>query len=260
MSARGLTRGIINMFHNKVVVVTGGTKGIGKSIVVEFLKRNADVVVIYSTDDASAKQLEESFRMSQRRKLFFYKGTILDVNFLKMVFRDIEAHFGKLDVLVNNAGINKDSLFLDMDQQDWEKVITTNIKGTLNSCLLASDLMKKSSFASHIVNISSISGIFGRSAQANYSCSKGAIIGMTKLLAKKFAHYPIFVNTVVPGLIRTEMAGNMPEDKINEIINATILRRIGEPDEIAKVVVSLVSGDFSYVSGTCIKVDGGYSR
>ncbi len=248
------------MFTNKVIVVTGGTKGIGRCIALEFLKRSAQVIVVYSNDDIAAKKMEESLPAPQRERLILYKGSIKDTDFLRMIFKDIETRFGKLNILINNAGINKDNLFLDMEKDDWGSVITTNIKGTLNASLMAAEIMKKSAESNYIINISSISGVFGRAGQANYACSKGAIIGITKLLAKKFAQYSIFVNAVVPGLMRTEMIEDMPEDKISEIINTTILRRVGEPEEISKVVLCLVSGDFSYVSGTCIKVDGGYSK
>lgn len=248
------------MLTNRVVVVTGATKGIGKSIALEFLKVNAQVIGIYSRDDSAAEKVREGLPENQLKKLTFYRGSIEDVAFLERVFKDIEAKFGKLNILVNNAGINKDSLFMEMTEKVWNSVITTNIKGTLNAALLAAEIMKKSTESSFIINLSSISGIFGRAGQANYACSKGAIIGITKLLAKKYSQYPIFVNAVVPGLIRTDMSKIMTEDKILEITKATILKRIGEPQEIAKVIRALVSGDFSYVSGTCIKVDGGYSR
>ena len=248
------------MLTNRVVVITGATKGIGKSIVLEFLKANALVIGIYSQDDRAAEKVRESLPANQLKNFILYRGSIEDTAFLARVFQDIEEKFGQLNILVNNAGINKDSLFMEMTQEAWNNVITTNIKGTLNAGLLAAEIMKKSADSSFIINLSSISGIFGRAGQANYACSKGAIIGITKLLAKKYSQYPIFVNTVVPGLIRTEMSKAMTEDKVSEITNATILKRIGEPQEIAKVIRSLVSGDFSYVSGTCIKVDGGYSR
>ena len=245
---------------NKTIIVTGGTKGIGKSIVLEFLKQKAQVIAVYSKDDISAQKMKDDLSESDRNRFFLYKGSIEDVDFLRNFFKDIEAKFGKLNVLINNAGINKDGLFLDMEEDDWNSVMATNLKGTLNMSLFASEIMKKSTGPSHIINISSISGVFGRAGQANYACSKGAIIGMTKLLAKKFAEYSIFVNAIVPGLIRTDMMEDMPEEKIEEISNATILKRFGEPEEVAKTALFLVSGDFSYVSGTCIKVDGGYSK
>jgi 3-oxoacyl-[acyl-carrier protein] reductase len=248
------------MLPNKIIAVTGGTRGIGKSVVLEFLKQKAQVVAVYSQDGAAAERIKENLSDDQRKRLLLCKGSIKDIGFLQGLFKDVEAKFGKLDILVNSAGINKDNLFLDMEEGDWNDVVATNVKGTLNACLLASEIMKKSTGPSYIVNISSISGVFGRAGQANYACSKGAIIGITKLLAKKLAKYNIFVNTVVPGLIRTEMITSMPEEKITEITNATILKRIGEPEEVAKTISFLVSGNFSYVSGTCIRVDGGYSK
>lgn len=248
------------MFTNKIVVVTGGTKGIGKSIVLEFLKRGAQVIAIYSRDYMAAEDLKGHLSQEERNRISFYKGSVEDIGFMKGLFQEIEAKFGKLNILVNNAGINRDNLFLDMEEDDWNSVMATNLKGTLNMSLFAAELMKKSTEPSYIVNISSISGVFGRAAQANYACSKGAIIGMTKLLAKKFVKDRIFVNAVVPGLIRTDMSKNISQEKIEEIVRATVLKRMGEAEEIAKTVAFLVSGDFSYVSGTCIKVDGGYLK
>lgn len=248
------------MFTHKMVVVTGGTKGIGKSIVLEFLKRGAQVMAVYSRDHRAAEDLKGHLSQEERNRISFYKGSVEDRDFMRGLFQEIEAKFGNLNVLVNNAGINRDNLFLDMDEDDWNSVMATNLKGTLNMSLLAAELMKKSTEPSYIVNISSISGVFGRAAQANYACSKGAIIGMTKLLAKKFAQDRIFVNVVVPGLIRTDMSKNISQEKIEEIVRATVLKRMGEAEEIAKTVLFLVSGNFSYVSGACIKVDGGYLK
>src|SRR3989338_1610157 len=248
------------MLTNKTIIVTGGTKGIGKSIVLEFLKHGAHVIAVYSKDNIAAERMKDHLSEDEQNRLFLYKGSINDVGFIKGLLKEIEAKFGRLNVLINNAGINRDNLFLDMEEDDWNSVMATNLKGTLNMSLFAAEIMKKSTEPSYIINISSISGVFGRAGQANYDCSKGAIIGMTKLLAKKFAEHSIFVNAIVPGLIRTDMMEDMPEEKIEEISNATILKRLGEPQEVAKTALFLVSGDFSYVSGACIKVDGGYLK
>lgn len=248
------------MFTDKIVVVTGGTRGIGQSIVLEFLKQGGRVIVVYSKDQAAAEKMKDRLSEDQRNRLFLYKGSIHDTDFVKWLFKEIETRFGRVNILINNAGINRDRLFLDMEEDDWNSVMTTNLKGTLNMSLLASELMKKSPDTSYIINLSSISGVFGRAAQANYACSKGAIIGMTKLLAKKLAHDRIFVNAVVPGLIRTEMSENISQEKVEEITGAAVLKRIGEAEEIAKTITFLVSGDFSYVCGACIKVDGGYLK
>ena len=248
------------MLTNKIVVITGGTKGIGKSIVLEFLKHGAQVIAVYSKDDAAVEKVKDHLSESERNRLVFYKGSIQDTDFIQGLFKELETKFGRLNILINNAGINKDRLFLDMEEDNWNSVMATNLKGTLNMSLFAAELMKKSTETGYIVNISSISGVFGRAAQANYACSKGAIIGITKLLAKKFAKDRIFVNAVVPGLIRTEMSKNVSQEKVEEIIRATVLKRIGEAEEVAKTVLFLVSGDFFYVSGACIKVDGGYLK
>ena len=248
------------MFKDKVIIVTGGTKGIGRSIVLEFLSQGARVITVYASDDVAAGKMKEGLSLDEQGRFFLYRGSIEDLNFIRILFQNIEAKFGQLNILVNNAGVNQDRLFLDMEESDWNKVITTNIKGTFHMSLLAADLMKRSVQPSHIVNIASISGIFGRAGQANYACSKGAVMGMTKLLAKRFARDDIFVNAIVPGLIRTDMAERMPLEKIEEITHATVLKRMGDPEEVAKVVLFLASGGFSYVSGACFKVDGGYLK
>lgn len=245
------------MLANKIILVTGGTKGIGKSIVLEFLKHGACVIAVYAKDQIAAHHMRNNLSANEQDRLFLYQGFIEETDFIQKLFRSIEMKFGRLDILINNAGTNKDLLFLDMEEDDWNNVVTTNLKGTLNASLLAAEMMKKSQGPSYIINISSISGVFGRAGQANYACSKGAIIGITKLLAKKFVKNNIFVNAVVPGLIRTEMIKGMSDEKMEEISNATILKRLGEPNEVAKTVLFLVGGNFSYVSGACIKVDGG---
>lgn len=248
------------MFTDKVIIVTGGTKGIGKSIVLEFLKQNANVITIYSKEDDALQKMKEGLSVEAVDKFFAYKGSISDIIFLSSFFQKVKTKFGKIDVLVNNAGINRDSLFLDMSEDDWNIVININVKGTLNMSLLASEIMKESTERGFIINISSISGVFGRVGQANYACSKGAIIGITKLLAKKLAKYNINVNAVIPGLIRTVMTDVTSEEKNNEIIEATILKRIGEPEEVAKAVLCLAGEVSSYISGTCIKIDGGFLK
>ena len=248
------------MFLNRVILVSGGTKGIGKSIVKEFLGQHAQVISIYSKDESAAEKLKAEVSNIELENLTLYKGSICDLKFLGFLMQEIQAKFGRLDILVNNAGITKDALFLEMHDDEWDAVISTNVKGTINLSLLAAKLLIKSQGKSHIINISSISGIFGRAGQANYACSKGAIIGLTKLLAKMDTQFNIQVNTVIPGLIEPEMVKNLNEEKISEVLHASILKRMGTAEEIAKVVMFLASDASSYISGTCIKVDGGFLK
>jgi 3-oxoacyl-[acyl-carrier protein] reductase len=248
------------MLTDKVALITGGTKGIGRSIVELFLANSAHVITTYSKDDVAAKTLSEELEKKYPKKIEIHKGSVLDIGFIQNLLQKVKNTFGKLDILVNNAGITRDSLFLETSKEAWRDVLATNMGGTLNFSILASDLMKKTNGFSHIINITSISGIFGRSGQAHYACSKGAIIGATKLLAKKYRDLHIRVNSLSPGLIATEMVDTLSEEKYSEVVNATILKRIGHPDEVAKTALFLASENSSYISGTCVRVDGGFLK
>ena len=244
---------------NKIVLITGGTKGIGKSITLEFLKQGAKVIALYTNDEKNAKKLLKSLKKEQKANLFLYKGSITDSKFLKTLFTDIKLKFKKLDILINNAGIHNDDLIISMPIEKWKTVIKTNIKGTYLTSLLAKDLLATKDL-SHIINISSISGVYGRSGQTNYATSKGAIIGLTKLFAKIYAPLNINVNTIVPGLIETEMLSNLNKSKLDEILDLTNLKRLGTTTEIAKAVLFLCCDDASYINASTLTIDGGFIK
>jgi NAD(P)-dependent dehydrogenase (short-subunit alcohol dehydrogenase family) len=256
-------------FKNKIVLVSGGTKGIGRSICLEFLKQGATVLAIYSSDETAVSEMKKL----APKNLFFYKGSIADILFLKKMFTEIKSKFGGLDVLVNNAGINRDGLFFDMQKDAWHDVMEVNVKGTFLMSLLASECLKNTNFANlkifekfkkqkkaYIVNISSIAGVYGNVGQANYSTSKGAIIGMTRLFAKKYFDLNINVNCLIPGLIETEMIQSMPKEKVEQMASIVTMKRLGKPEEIAKTVLFLSSEDSSYMTGTSVFVDGGFLK
>lgn len=246
-------------FRDKVVLVTGGSKGIGKSICLEFLKRGAKVISVYSSDDSSANAFLDELN-DLRENLIFFKGSVVDKVFLKSMFDEVKKRFFKLDVLVNNAGITRDSLFLNMSKDDWQKVIDINIKGTFLTSLLALDLIKKEVGRSYIVNLSSVSGVYGNIGQVNYSTSKGAVIGMTKVFAKKYSEYNINVNCIVPGLIDTEMMNTIPQAKLIQMTDILTIKRLGRPEEIANSIMFLCSKSADYMTGSSIFVDGGFLK
>ncbi len=247
-------------FRNKIVVLTGGTGGIGKAICKEFLSEGAKVIFIYSSNDLSAKNLKNSLPGELQKNLFFYKGSVADLEFVKYFFQDLESNFPKLDILINCAGINIDKLFLEMETNDWTKVLDTNLRGTFLMNFFAKNLLQKTEEKSYIVNFSSISGVFGRSGQANYAMSKGGIIGLTKLFAKKYVAQNTNVNCVAPGLIKTEMLDNMPTEKINEILDFTIQKKMGETIDVVNLVKFLCSGKADYITGNCLRLDGGFCK
>ena len=260
-------------FKDKIVLVSGGTKGIGRSISLEFLKHGAKVLAIYSSDEEAKDELLQIVPRNFRENLFFFKGSIADIEFLKTMFETIKSKFGRLDILVNNAGINRDSLFFDMTQKDWEEVININVKGTFLMSLFAGECLKKTglknlkifqNFTNHeksqIVNISSVSGVYGNVGQANYAASKGAVAGMTQVFARKYFDWNINVNCVIPGLIETDMMLDMPKEKVEQMASILTMKRLGKPGEVAKAVMFLCSENASYMTGSSLFVDGGFLK
>lgn len=247
-------------FKDKIVLVSGGTKGIGRSISLEFLKRDAKVLAIYSKDDSALKDMNILIPEKYKNNIFYFKGSIADKNFLEKLFKEIKEKFFKIDFLINNAGINKDNLFLEMTETEWLEIFDVNLKGTYLMSFFANKLLKrnKNEDGSCIVNISSISGVYGKAGQVNYSTTKGGILGMTKFFANKYAEDNIRVNAVIPGLIETEFINDMKNDNISEILNFVSLKRLGKPEEVANVVLFLCSKYSSYINGSSIFVDGGF--
>lgn len=247
-------------FSNKIVLITGGTKGIGKEVAIDFLLNGAKVFVIYSNDENKKNLFLEEIREKYYKlinNIFFYKGDISDINFARSVFDEINKKFKKLDVLVNNAGINRDNLFLEMTLEEWEKVLNVNVKGTYIFTMLAKELLVKGENAK-VINISSISGIYGKAGQVNYSVSKGCIIGITKYFANKFIENSINVNVIVPGLVETDFTKNLDENKAKEIVSFVSMKRMGKPSEIKDVIMFLASKQSNYINGKEILVDGGF--
>lgn len=233
--------------NNKVVIVTGGTSGIGYATVECLSKAGA---IVY----ACARR-ETSFDLEN---VFYHQLDVTDPASCEKLFNDVVAEHGKIDVLVANAGITGDALTAKMTEDAFDSVINTNLKGVFNLVKLVGPYMEKQGWGS-IVTVSSIVGEYGNIGQANYAASKAGLIGMSKSWAKEFARkgVPVRVNVIAPGYILTDMVKTVPEHLLAQFAGQTMLKRLGEPDEVAKVIKFLASDDASYITGTVIDVNGG---
>src|SRR5512133_3869910 len=241
--------------ENKVAVVTGASRGIGRAIAEVLAKAGADVVC----GDRLEKQAEETAAqvaaVSGRRT----SGCLVDVADHKSAQEFIACaleNFGKVDILVNNAGITRDNLMMRIDEKDWDAVLTTNLKGAYNCCKAAVRPMMKQRYG-RIINITSVVGLSGNAGQNNYSASKAGLIGFTKSLAKELGSRNITVNAVAPGYITTALTNVLSDEYRQAAIKATPMGRLGTPEDIAAAVAFLVSDQASFITGQVLSVDGG---
>jgi len=239
------------MSENKVALVTGGSRGIGKACALELAKAGFDVVINYIGNEEAANATVSELKELGSNS-FAAKFDVTNKEAVEAGVADVMEKFGKIDVLVNNAGITKDGLFIRMSQENWEAVINTN----LNSAFYVSNpvvkiMMKQRSGA--IINMASISGVFGNAGQANYSAAKAGLIGFTKSLAKEVGSRGIRVNAVAPGFINTDMTKDL---KLDGLVEHIPLRRLGEVSDIAKTV-KFLAVDADYITGQVIQIDGG---
>lgn len=243
------------MEEKKVVFVTGGSRGIGKAISLKYAENGYNVVINYVSTNTDIEKLEKEFKEKGAESLIL-KADVSKVEEVENVVNKAIERFGKIDVLVNNAGVTKDGLLLRMKEEDFDKVIEINLKGTfITTKSVLPYMMKKRD--GKIINLSSVVGVTGNAGQCNYSASKAGIIGFTKSAAKELASRNIRVNAVAPGFIDTDMTSVLGED-IKENINSQIpMRRMGISREIANVVYFLGSDESSYITGQVINVDGG---
>lgn len=240
---------------NKVALITGATRGIGKAIALELADNGYNISLNYRalTDEVNNLKVELE---SKGIKCLLVNGDVTSYETCENIVKQTIDTFGQIDVLVNNAGITKDGLLMRMKQEDFTKVIDVNLVGTFNMTRNTIPFMVKKK-AGRIINISSVVGITGNAGQTNYSASKAGIIGFTKSLAKEVASRNILVNAIAPGFIETDMTSVLP-DNVKESIYAQIpLKRMGNSKEIAKVVKFLASEDSSYITGQVINIDGG---
>ena len=235
----------------KVALVTGASRGIGKACAIELAKAGYDVAVSYAgNEEAANKTVAELTDLDVKAKA--YKFDVADKDACAKAVEEVLADFGKLDVLVNNAGITRDGLFMRMSAENWEAVINTNLSSAFYMTSPAIKTMIKQR-SGCIINMSSIVGVMGNAGQANYSAAKAGLIGFTKSLAKELGSRNIRVNAVAPGFIQTDMTKDLDTEKIAEHIP---LKRLGQPEDIAKAVRFLAE-DAPYITGQVIGVDGG---
>ena len=241
--------------EGKKALVTGASRGIGRAIALALAAEGADVAVNYAGSEAAAKEVAAEIE-AMGRKAFVIQADISSNAAATEMIDKVVTEFGRIDILVNNAGITRDGLLMRMKEEDWDAVLTTNLKGVFN-CTKASIKYMMKQRAGHIVSISSVVGLMGNAGQANYAAAKAGVIGFTKAVAKEVAARGITVNAVAPGFIQTDMTKVLSE-KVVEGMKASIpLARLGDPEDIAKAVVFLASDDASYITGQTLNVDGG---
>jgi len=243
------------MLKDSVAIVTGSGRGIGRAIALELAATGVKVVVNYAGRSDKAEETVELIRAAGGEGVAVQADVSQQADVDRLIRTALD-QFGKIDILVNNAGITRDTLLLRMKEADWDAVMATNLKGVfLCTKAVSKGMLKQRSGV--IVNISSVVGLSGNAGQANYAAAKAGIIGFTKSVAKEFASRGIRVNAVAPGYIFTDMTGTLPEGTQSDILRAIPLGRIGNPEDVAKVVRFLVSPEASYITGQTLSVDGG---
>ncbi len=243
-------------FDGRSAIVTGGTRGIGKAIVMELARRGCNIAFNYSKSAEEAEKLKgevEALGVKAFAAQCDVANTVASADFVKQVTTE----FGTVDFLVNNAGITRDQLILRMKEEDWDAVIDTNLKGAWNFSKAAIRPMMKNENGGSILNIASISGVVGMLGQSNYSASKAGMIGLTKSLAKEVASRKITVNALALGLIETEMASEMNAEYREKILASIPLGRLGNVQEVAEIACFMLSDSARYLTGQVVQPDGG---
>ncbi len=240
---------------DRTAIVTGGARGIGRAICCELAQCGCNIALNYAHSASQAEQL--SAELAEKGvKACAYKVDVVDFAAAEGMVQEVKREFGRVDYLVNNAGITRDKLLLRMSEKDWDEVIDTNLKGAFNFSRAVTGVMMRARFGS-ILNITSVSGIVGMIGQTNYSASKAGLIGFTKALAKEVASRGVTVNALALGLIETEMSLSMGEEYRSKILASIPLGRMGTAEEVARITAFLLSDDARYITGQVFQADGG---
>lgn len=243
------------MLKNKIALITGAGRGIGRAIAIALAKEGAEVVINYNGSEERAKEVKQTIE-ENGGKASIYKCNVSDFVACEAMIKDIVKEYGHLDILFNNAGITKDGLIMKMKEEDFDSVLNVNLKGTFNTIRHSARQMLKQR-SGKIINISSVSGILGNVGQANYAASKAGVIGLTKTMARELGSRGITVNAIAPGFVDTEMTEVLSEEIRENACKQIILGRFGKPEDIANTAVFLASDKADYITGQVISVDGG---
>lgn len=242
------------IFKDKISLITGGARGIGRQIALAFAKEGSDIVLCDVNQEVLEATRKEIEALGRRAETFIVDVTSLS-QVEEMVNKTLDK-FQKIDILINNAGITRDALIVRMSEQEFDSVIAVNLKGTFNCTKAVSKVMMKQRYGK-IVSIASIIGIMGNAGQANYAASKAGIIGLTKSVAKELASRNVNVNAIAPGFIETDMTAKLPENVKAQMLALIPLNRFGKAGDVADLAMFLASEASSYITGQVIKIDGG---
>ncbi len=243
------------MLKNKVAVVTGASRGIGKAIALELGKQGATVVVNYNGSKEGAQEVLDTIE-SQGGKGSIAQCNVSDYGACEVFMKGVIEEYGQIDILVNNAGITRDGLLMRMTEADYDQVLDTNLKGTFNCMKFVNRIMLKQR-SGRIINISSVSGVLGNAGQANYAASKAGVIGLTKAVAREVASRGITVNAIAPGFMETEMTEVLSDNVKQNATSQIPLGRFGQGQDVADMVAYLASEKGAYITGQIIHIDGG---
>ncbi len=240
---------------DKVALVTGASRGIGRAVAIQMAQNGADIIVNYSGSEGAAQETVDAI-LALGRKAIKIKANVAIAEEVTAMVEAAHAEFGHIDILVNNAGVTRDSLLMRMKDEDWDAVIDINLKGVYLVTKAVSKIMMKQR-SGHIINMTSVVGVMGNAGQTNYSASKAGVIGFTKSCAKEFASRGITVNAIAPGFINTDMTDVLPDKVKDSMVNVIPLGRMADAEEVANVCTFLASDFASYITGQVINVDGG---
>jgi 3-oxoacyl-[acyl-carrier protein] reductase len=240
---------------DKVAWITGGAMGIGKAVALKLAGEGAQLILT-DVDEAAVQATATQIAQEKGVKTLGIKGNVVQFSECEKLVEQSLDKFGRIDILINNAGITRDNLLMRMSEDEWDSVLAVNLKGVFNCTkAVVRPMMKQRQ--GRIVNVASVVGLMGNAGQANYAASKGGVVALTKTCAREFASRNILVNAVAPGFIRTRMTDALTEEQKKKLLELIPLGRLGEPDDVAKVILFLCSDESSYITGHIVSVNGG---